>query len=73
MGTAKWTWIAIGYQTLLAYVFSLVLFQIGRLFLGFFTFGTIIGIIVIGIMIYLIFIKKRPERYLVENERIIRN
>ena len=34
MNNAKWFWTAIGYQTLLAYVVSLCIYQIGNLFLG---------------------------------------
>ncbi len=31
MGSWKWTFIAIGYQTGLAYVVSLIIYQVGRL------------------------------------------
>lgn len=34
MNNAKWFWFAIGYQTLLAYVVSLCVYQIGSLILG---------------------------------------
>lgn len=34
MGSGKWTWIAIGYQCLFAYVVSLIIYQIGNLLLG---------------------------------------
>ena len=34
MNSAKWTLFALGYQTLLAYAFSLVIYQIGSLFVG---------------------------------------
>ena len=34
MNSAKWTLFALGYQTLLAYSFSLVIYQIGVLFVG---------------------------------------
>ena len=30
MGSAKWTWAAIGYQTLLAYVVAFIIFQLGN-------------------------------------------
>ncbi|MDD3122456.1 MAG: ferrous iron transport protein B [Candidatus Izemoplasmatales bacterium] len=61
IGSAKWTWIAVLYQTLLAYTLSLIFYQIGLLFTGAFTAGTIVGIIALGILVYLIFIKKRPK------------
>ena len=32
MGNAKWTWAAIGYQTLLAYVVAFIIFQLGSVF-----------------------------------------
>lgn len=34
MNSAKWTWFAVGYQTVLAYAFSLVIYQVGTLFVG---------------------------------------
>ena len=34
MNDGKWTWFAIGYQCALAYAFSLVIYQIGSLFVG---------------------------------------
>ena len=34
MNSAKWTWFALGYQTILAYVVSLCVYQFGRLFTG---------------------------------------
>ena len=34
MNSAKWTWFALGYQTALAYAFSLVIYQFGVLFVG---------------------------------------
>ena len=32
MGSAKWTWIAIGYQCIFAYIISLIIFQLGNWF-----------------------------------------
>ena len=34
MNSGKWTLFAIGYQTLLAYAFSLVIYQVGTVFIG---------------------------------------
>ena len=65
MGTRKWTWIAIGYQTILAYLSAMCIFQIGSLFTGG-TFGvwTAISIVVVIGFLYLLF---RPYK---ESERL---
>lgn len=61
MGSGKWTWIAIGYQCLFAYVVSLIIYQIGNLLLGgTFGFGTVVGIILLAAMIYLM-VRPNPE------------
>ncbi|MDO4325434.1 MAG: ferrous iron transport protein B [bacterium] len=55
MNNAKWTWFAIGYQTVLAYVVSLCIFQIGTFITGGgFGIGTIIAVILIVGFIYLL-------------------
>ena len=56
MNNAKWFWFAIGYQTGLAYLVSLCVYQIGTLITtGVFGFGTVVaGIIILG-FIYLLF------------------
>jgi len=61
MNSAKWFWIAIGYQTGLAYIVSLCIYQIG-IFVATssFTFGTAMAIIAIIGVIYLLF---RPNKY----------
>lgn len=55
MGSAKWTWAAIGYQTLLAYAVSFIIFQLGSVFfLGApFGVGTVIALLVIAAIIWL--------------------
>jgi len=56
MGTAKWTWIAIGYQTILAYVASLCIYQLGMLFTGGgFGFWTVVAIVLVIGFLYLLF------------------
>lgn len=42
MNSAKWTWFAIGYQTVFAYMISLIVYQFGMLFVG---SGNVIGVI----------------------------
>ena len=65
MGTRKWTWIAIGYQTILAYLSAMCIYQIGSLFTGG-TFGvwTALSIVVVIGFLYLLF---RPYK---ESERL---
>ena len=61
MGSGKWTWIAIGYQCLFAYVASLIIYQIGNLLLGgTFGLGTVVGIILLAAMVYLM-VRPNPE------------
>ena len=61
MGSGKWTWIAIGYQCLFAYVVSLIIYQIGNLLLGgTFGLGTVVGIILLAAMVYLM-VRPSPE------------
>ena len=62
MNSAKWTFIAIGYECGLAYVVALIINQVGSLILyGTFTIGTIFGLAALIIMIILLFI---PEKTL---------
>ena len=56
MNNAKWFWFAIGYQTLLAYVVSLCVYQIGTwLTAGAFGIGTVAAILLIIGFLYLLF------------------
>ena len=67
MNSWKWTAFAIGYQTLLAYSFSLVIYQIGSLFLGGFgatnlavsIVGLVAAIAVLGFGGYMLF---KPDK-----------
>ena len=55
MNNAKWFWTAIGYQTLLAYVVSLCIYQIGNLFLGgSFGLGTVVAVLLVIGFVYLL-------------------
>jgi ferrous iron transport protein B len=62
MGGWKWTFIAIGYQTILAYVMSFIIYQLGSVFLlgEAFSIGAILAIILIGIIIWLLFRSYKP-------------
>ncbi len=68
MNSAKWTWFAIGYQCVFAYLVSLCIFQFGKLFTGGgFGFGTIAAIIIVIAFLYLLL---RPYR---ESKTLNRN
>ena len=55
MNNAKWTWFAIGYQCVFAYVISMCIYQLGMLFTtGAFGIGTAVAIALIGVMIWLL-------------------
>jgi len=56
MNNAKWFWFAIGYQTVLAYVVSLCVYQLGMLFgAGAFGIGTVVAILLVAGFLYLLF------------------
>lgn len=55
MNSGKWTWFAIGYQTVLAYAVSLCVFQIGSFIQnGAFGLGTIVAGVLILLFLYLL-------------------
>lgn len=55
MNNAKWFWFAIGYQTLLAYIVALCVYQIGTLITtGAFGFGTVVAFGLVALFIYLL-------------------
>ena len=61
MNSAKWTWFAIGYQCLFAYVVSLIIYQIGLIFTGGVqVVGLIAALILTGLILYLLFRPQKP-------------
>jgi len=61
MNNAKWTWAAIGYMCGFAYLISLIVYQLGGLFLGNgFSIGTVFGV---AALVFLIFMLVRKNRY----------
>lgn len=55
MNNAKWFWFAVGYQTALAYVVSLCVYQIGTLIItGAFGIGTVVAFVLVIGFIYLL-------------------
>lgn len=60
MNSARWTWFAIGYQCVFAYVISLIVYQAGVLCLGgAFSLWSAIALVLAAALIYLMF---RPYR-----------
>ncbi len=60
MNSAKWTWFAIGYQCIFAYIISLIVYQLGMLFGG---TGNAIGVIVAVLLLaLLIYMVVRPNK-----------
>jgi len=61
MASAKWTWIAIGYQTVFAYAIALMVNQFGGLIFGGLSFGigSVAALAILTMMIYLLL---RPSR-----------
>lgn len=59
MGSRKWMWITIIFQTGFAYILALIIFQVGSVFTGSFSVGSLIGIITLMIMLYLLFRKNK--------------
>ena len=65
MNNAKWTWAAIGFMCLWAYVVSLITYQVGNLIAnGIFGFGTVVAFALIILLIYLLFRKGyKPDEH----------
>ena len=63
MNSVKWTWIAIGYQTVFAYCASLIVYNIGGLILGMteFSVWTVAAVIVLVVFIYLLLRKNKYD------------
>ncbi len=59
MNNARWTWIAVGYQTIFAYAVSLCVYQFGSLLTGgSFGVGTIAAVVVAAVFLWLLL---RPD------------
>ncbi len=55
MNSAKWFWIAVGYQTVFAYAVSLCVYQIGMLFTGQFSIASGVALALVALFLYLLF------------------
>ena len=62
MNNAKWTWGAIGYMCGLAYLVSLIVYQLGMLFTGNgFTLWTAIAALALIFLLYMLFRKNKYD------------
>ena len=62
MNNGKWTFAAIGYMTLFAYVISLIVYQLGMLFsTGVFTVWTAVAFVLLAGLLYMLLRKNRYE------------
>ncbi len=62
MNNAKWTWAAIGYMCAFAYLISLIVYQLGGLFLGNgFGIGTLFGAAALLFLVYMLFRKNKYD------------
>lgn len=61
MNDAKWFWFAIGYQTIFAYVISLMVYQIGGLIAGEVAFG-VFSVVAVLLVLFMLFMLFRPYK-----------
>lgn len=74
MNSAKWTWAAIGYQTIFAYVLSLICYQLWKFVAtGAFTVGTAFGFAFLAILLYLLFRSYDDKTVLKPREMAVEN
>ena len=72
MNSGKWTWFAILYQCGFAYAVSLMIYQIGGIFAGTFNvIGLIAALLVLGAMIYMLFIRTYKEAETLEGKVVV--
>lgn len=73
MNSAKWTWFAIGYQTVFAYTAALAIYQIGNLFTGGeFGVWTVAALLIIAAFIYLLLRPGKESNILKVNRKVMR-
>ena len=61
MNNARWTWFAIGYQCVFAYLVALIVYQLGLLFSGVFSVGTVFGLAALALIIYMLVRRNRYD------------
>lgn len=63
MNSAKWTWFAIGYQTVFAYVISFIVFRLGSLFTGGLSAPNIVGaVMALAAVAFIAYMLFRPYK-----------
>lgn len=67
MNSTKWFLFAIGYQTLFAYVISLIIYQIGGLVTGELAFG-VFSVVAIALILFILYMIFRPNKYKVRRK-----
>ena len=73
MNSAKWTWFAIGYQCVFAYVVSLCVYQLGNFFTGGgFGIGTAAAIVIVIAFLYLLLKPFKESNTLRINKRVVK-
>ena len=73
MNSAKWTWFAIGYQCVFAYVVSLCVYQFGNFFTGGgFGIGTAAAIVIVIAFLYLLLKPFKESNTLRINKRVVK-
>lgn len=73
MNSAKWTWFAIGYQTVFAYTAALAIYQIGNLFTGGgFGVWTVVAFLIVAAFIYLLFRPGKESNTLKVDRKVMR-
>ncbi|MGN0338303.1 MAG: ferrous iron transport protein B [Lachnospiraceae bacterium] len=71
MNNAKWFWFAIGYQSILAYIVAMCIYQIGTVFMtGAFGIGTVVAILFVIAFIWLLVRPKKESVHLKMNVNI---
>lgn len=59
MNSARWTAFAIGYMCVFAYVVSMIVYQIGMMFMGVFTAWTVVAFVLLAVMLYFLLRKNK--------------
>lgn len=74
MNNIKWFWFAIGYQTILAYIVALCVYQVGTLITtGTFGIGTVIAFVLVIGFIYLLFRPYKKSNTLKVDGKLLTN
>ncbi len=71
MNSPKWTWFAIGYQCVFAYIIAFIVYQLGLTFAVGFSLGSAIAIALVALIAYMLLRRNRyDENHLTRNVRV---